>query len=68
MLLLICNDKSTAISWGPIKDGWVVICIDNADNVGHALRLFSRNVQEFLQRLGRALQLLHEERWFVKAQ
>ena len=45
----------------PIAEGWMVIYMDD-------VLVFSRNVQEHLQHLRRALQLLREKQWFVKAQ
>lgn len=46
---------------GPINEGWMVVYMDD-------VLVFSRNVQEHLQHLRRALQLLREKQWYVKAQ
>ncbi|CDJ29277.1 uncharacterized protein EMH_0003480 [Eimeria mitis] len=46
---------------GTIAEGWMVIYIDD-------VLVFSRNVHEQLQHLGRALQLIREKQWFVQAQ
>ncbi|CDJ36427.1 uncharacterized protein EMH_0085060 [Eimeria mitis] len=46
---------------GPMNEGWRVIYMDD-------VLVFSRNVQEHLQHLRRALQLLRKKQWFVKPQ
>lgn len=46
---------------GPTTEGWKVICMDG-------MLVFGRNVQEYLQRLQRALQLPLPQLWSEKAQ
>ena len=46
---------------GPINEGWMVIYMDD-------VLVFSRNVQEHLEHLRRALELLKEKKWYVNAQ
>ena len=45
----------------PINEGWMVVYMDD-------VLVFSKSVQEDPQHLRRALQLLREKQWYVKAQ
>ena len=47
--------------FGPTNEGWMVIYMED-------LLVFSRNVQEHLEHLRRALELLREKQLYVKAQ
>lgn len=61
MYLLDYNGRSITTCDRPVDKGWMVIQVD-------FVVAFSLNVQEQLQRLQRALQLLREKHWLVKAQ